>query len=119
MRESRSRRGAISLGCLVWILVVATVLYFGVPAAEVYMRSRRFQDALAIETRLHAKQTDVQIKAHMAVVADSLGLPVEAGQVTITRRSGRLTISSEYEEVFHLPGRRKTVVFRPSAATNY
>ena len=116
MLETRRRSGAITLGCLVSLLVIAAVLYFGVPAIEVYMRSRRFQDALAQETRLHGKQPDYQIRAHMAIVADSLGLPPEAGKVDITRKDGRVTISSEYEEMIHLPGKLKPVVFRPAAA---
>lgn len=119
MLDTRRRSGAITLGCLVSLLIIAAVLYFGVPAIEVYMRSRRFQDALAQETRLHGKQPDYQIRAHMAVLADSLRMPPEAGKVHIVRRDGRVTISSEYEEMIQLPGRLKPVVFRPSAAVSY
>lgn len=113
------RRGAITLGCLVWLLIIAAVLYFGIPAVEVYVRASRFQDALAQETRLHGKQPDYQIRAHMAVLADSLGMPPEAGKVDIVRKAGRVTISSEYEQTIQLPGHAKTVVFRASAAVSY
>lgn len=119
MRESRRRTGAITLGCLMSVLFIAALLYFGIPAAEVYVRARRFQDALAQETRLHGKQPDYQIRAHMVVLADSLGMPPEAGKVDISRKAGRVTISSEYEEMIHLPGRLQPVVFRPSAAVSY
>lgn len=119
MRDSRRRSGAISLGCLVSLLFVAAVLYFGVPAAEIYVRARRFQDALEQETQLHGKQPDYQIRAHLAVLADSLGMPPEAGKVDIARKNGRVTVSSEYEESVQLPGRTRSIVFRPSAAVSY
>ena len=118
MLESR-RKGAITLGCLMSLLIGAAVLYFGVPIAEVYFRANRFQDAVAMETRFHAGHGDPQIKAHMAIVADSLGVPADAGKVTIVRKDRRITISSVYEEVIHLPGYQKSIVFRPSAAGAY
>ena len=40
------RAGASSLGCLVSLLLVAAVGYFGVNAGEVYFRFYQFQDAM-------------------------------------------------------------------------
>ena len=119
MSNTGLRRGAITLGCLVTLLLIAAALYFGIPAAESYKKYLEYKDAMAQEIRFHAKVPDVQIKAHLAVVADSLGLPEDAGKVTVTRKSGRLTIASEYEQPFQLPGIVKYVVLRPSAAGSY
>lgn len=113
------RRGAITLGCLVTLLLIAAALYFGIPAAESYKKYLAYKDIMAQEVRFHAKVPDVQIKAHLAVVADSLGLPEDAGKVTVTRKNGRLTIAAEYEQPFQLPGTVKYVVLRPSAAGIY
>lgn len=113
------RKGAISLGCLMSLLIGAAVLYFGVPIAEIYLRANRFQDAMAMETQFHASHGDLQIKAHVAIIADSLGLPAEAGKIVITRKDRRLTLTSEYEELIHLPGYQRFVLFRPSASGSY
>ena len=113
------RRGAITLGCLVSLLLVAAALYFGIPAGESYMKYLEYKDVMAQEVRFRAKDPDVKIKAHLAVAADSLGLPEDAGKVTITRKNGRLTIAAEYEQPFQVPGTVKYVVMRPSAAGSY
>ena len=120
IRNAPARRsGAITLGCLVTLLVIAALLYFGIPAGESYKKYLEYKDAMAQEVRFHARDPDVKIKAHLAVVADSLGLPQDAGKVTITRKNGRLTIASEYEQPFQLPGTVKYVILRPSAAGSY
>lgn len=113
------RRGAIKLGCLVTLLVVAAGLYFGIPAGESYKKYLEYKDAMAQEIRFHANAPDVQIKAHLAVVADSLGLPTEAGKVTVTRKNGRMTIAAEYEQAFQLPGTVRYKVFKPSASGSF
>lgn len=114
-----SNRRGVTLGCLLWVLVIAAAAYFGVGIAEVYVKHARFKDVMAQEIRFRAKLPDYQLKQRFAFLADSLGLPEDAGIVTITRRQGRITVQSHYEQTLELPGFKKEKHFEASAATTY
>lgn len=113
-----SRRG-VTLGCLLWVLIIAAAAYFGVGIAEVFIRHAKFKDAMNQELRFRSKLPDHQIKNRFAFIADSLGLPEDAGIVTITRRQGRITVESHYEETLDLPGFKKEKHFEVSASSAY
>lgn len=114
-----SNRRGVTLGCLLWVLIIAVVAYFGIGIAEVYVKHARFEDVMAQEIRFRGKLPDHQLKNRFAFLADSLGLPEDAGIVTITRRQGRITVESHYEQTIDLPGSKKEVHFEASAATTY
>lgn len=114
-----SNRRGVTLGCLLWALVMAAAAYFGVGIAEIYVKHARFQDVMAQEIRFRAKLPDYQLKQRIAFLADSLGLPEDAGIVTITRRQGRITVQSHYDQILALPGLKKEKHFEASAATTY
>ena len=112
-----SNRRGVTLGCLLWALVIAAGVYFGVGVAEVFIRHAKFKDAMNQELRFRSKLPDYQLKNRFAFIADSLGLPVDAGIVTITRRQGRITIQSHYEETLDLPGFKKEKHFEVTASS--
>ena len=114
-----SRRGAARIGCLLTLLILAAALYFGVNAFEKYYAYLQFKDAMAQEIRFRSFLPDEKIKSNLRAVADSLGLPEEAGVVTVRRDRGLITIMSEYAELFELPGYKKEVVFEPTASGTY
>ena len=58
----RTRAGAITLGCLVWLMVIAAAVYFGSGIAETYIKYRKYQDAMAHELRYRAKIPDWQLR---------------------------------------------------------
>ena len=111
------RRGATKLGCLVYLLLISAVLYFGINAFEIYWRYLQFKDAMAQEARFRSGATNAQIISHLRYVADSLGLPEDAGKITIERDGGRITIESHYEEYFELPGYTREWHFEPRAVS--
>ena len=118
-RRAPGRRGAGKIGCLLTLLIVAAVLYFGVNAFEKYYAYLQFKDAMAQEIRFRSFLPDERIKANLRAIADSLGLPEDAGIVTVTRNRGLMTIESHYEELIELPGYTKEVHFEPKAAGTY
>jgi hypothetical protein len=113
-----NRRG-VTLGCLLWALVIAAGVYFGVGAAEVFIRHAKFKDAMAHELQFRGRVPDYQLKNRFAFIADSLGLPEDAGIITITRRQNRIEIVSHYEETIDLPGFKKEKHFEARASTTY
>ncbi len=97
------RCGRSSLGCLVLLLLVAAAGYFAVNVGEVYVRHYEFRDGVRQEARFASMRSDDEIRARLSAKADSLGLPGEAGRVSIHRTAGRITLTSEYTELVELP----------------
>jgi len=98
------RRGASTLGCLVTLLIVATLGYFGFNIGKVYYRRYSFQDAMQQEARFAAHRSNEDITAHLRALADSLGLPAGAKRIHIRRGERTIFIWSDYFETIELPG---------------
>ena len=109
------RRGISKVGCLLSLLVVVIVAYFGLSVGEVYFRYLKFKDAMAQEVRFRGDLSDESIKARLRAVADSLGLPEEAGNITLTRDKRVLHLKSRYYEIIELPGYQREILFEPRA----
>ena len=116
---SSLRRGVSRMGCLVYLLIVSAIMYFGVQAGEVYWRYLQYKDAMDQEVRFRGFLPDSRIKTNLLNVADSLGLPEDAGVVSITRKDGRITVEAHYEETIELPWFRREVHFEPRASSTY
>jgi hypothetical protein len=114
-RATRGRRGRSTLGCLFLLLVVTAVGYFGVNVGEVYARYYRLRDAMQQEVRFARSRTDADIKRRLQAFADSVGLPAEAGQVSVKRAGGSISVWSEYDERVELPLFVRDFHFAPSA----
>jgi hypothetical protein len=110
-----TRHGRSSLGCLVTLLLLAAVGYFGVNVGEAYFRFFQFQDAMKQEVRFAAHNTDAVILRHLRAQVDSLGLPESAGEVSLQRDGRNIEIESEYYEHIELPLIVREVHFNPRA----
>jgi hypothetical protein len=113
------RRGTSRLGCLVSVLLVVTILYFGFNIGEVYLRFYKLRDAMAQEARFAHNRTDDAIRIRIAALADSIGLPDEASRLTIIRNSNRIMISSRYSEHVELPLLVREFKFAPQVVRNF
>ena len=109
------RRGLGSLGCLVALMLVATVLYFGVGIGEHYVRFYQYQDAMRQEVKFAAHNSDALILRHLRERADSLGLPEAAGEVNLQREGRHIEIESEYYVHIEIPLYVKEVRFNAHA----
>lgn len=109
-----AHRGSTRLGCLVQLLIVAALGYFGTRVGEVYMRAWRFEDAMRQELRFAGQRDDATIRRNLQSVVDSLGLPDEASRIDIERTAGRILITTDYVELVELPGHVREIVFTPT-----
>ncbi len=109
------RAGLSTLGCLFTLLLLTAAGYFAVNVGEPYLRYYRYQDAMGQEVRFAASRTDDAIKRRLAAFADSLGLPAEAGRVSVRRRDNSIAVWSEYYEHVELPLFVRDFYFNPSA----
>jgi len=107
------RRGRANFGCLFSVLLLVTVVYFGVNVGEPYFRYYRFLDGMKQEARFSSQFTDDQIQTRLAALADSLGLPEAARQVRVRRESNRISLSSSYYERVEMPLIVRDILFSP------
>ncbi len=114
-----SRAGKGGLGCLVSMMFVAMVLYFGVNAGRQYWNYVQFQDRMKQEARFAQHRSDVTIARRLREYADSLGLPEGAQKVNVRRRGRTIQIWAEYYENIELPLMVKEFFFHPQAVGTF
>lgn len=110
-----TRSGRSSLGCLLVLLLVAVALYFGVNFGEAYWRFYEYQDAMRQEVRFAKQIPDDRMRLHLSALADTLGLPEEAHDITIERTNSDISVSAEYTEQIVLPLVVRQIRFKPHA----
>ena len=115
----RRRRGRTNIGCLVTLLLLVTVAYFGSNVGEAYLRYYRYQDRMKQEARFSARVSDIDIQRRLAAAADSLGLPEAAGRVRVRRTPTHISLSSSYYERVELPLLVREIYFAPQAEWTY
>jgi len=115
----RARAGKGSLGCIVSILLVATVSYFATNIGRSYWNFVQFQDRMKQEARFAQHRSDATIARRLRSYSDSLGLPEGASKVTVRRRGRTIHIWSEYYEHIELPGMVREFYFHPEAVGTF
>jgi hypothetical protein len=116
---TRTRRGIGQIGCLLMLLIVAAIGYFGVGIGNVYWDWYQYRDRMQQEARFAASRTDGVIKKRVALFADSLGLPEGARQVHIKRNNKHVYIWAEYYEVIQVPFYTRELLLSPRAEWTY
>jgi hypothetical protein len=115
----KRRRGAASYGCLITILVMAAIGYFGAKIGEVYWHYVEYKNIMNEQARFASHYTDEQIRNRLVAMADSLGLPEDASMVTIERQPHHILISADYVEAVELPLHVRHFSFSPRAEYDY
>lgn len=113
------RAGRSSLGCLLTLLVLAALVYFGVRVGEVYWRAYQFEDAIKQEVRFARQIPDDRMLFHLRAVADSLELPPEASNIDIRRASNSIAVEARYSERVELPFYVRVIRFHPRVEGSY
>jgi hypothetical protein len=114
-RGSFANRGTGRLGCVIWLGLLIGTLYFGFYAGQDLLDYYRIRDAMSQEGRFANRRTDQQIKDRLRTFADSVGLPVEAGDINIVRDENTIRIWTEYDQPLRLPfDIQKSVHLKPS-----
>jgi len=100
------RRGASTTGCLLSLLVLVAVLYYGVNIGELYIRYYRLMDEMGSQARVAAALDNGTIRRRIEAEIANIGLPDDAAanlQITRSASPREITIESEYSETVHLP----------------
>jgi hypothetical protein len=114
-RAARPRRGTSRLGCLIQLVILGGLIYFGIYAGQDILDYYRLRDAMKQEARFATLRSDTQMKDRLRSFADSVGLPEEASDINIVRGDNFIHIWSEYDQPLRLPFNiQKSVHLRPS-----
>lgn len=116
---TRTRSGRGQMGCLVMLLFVAAVGYFGLGIGQVYWNYFQYRDRMQQEARFASSRTDGVIKRRISLFADSLGLPEGAKQVRVRRTGKHIVIFAEYYENLVLPYYSKELLLSPHVEWTY
>jgi hypothetical protein len=108
-----NRRGAGKLGCLVSLLMLAAVIYFGVNVGKHMWTYYVFKDAMQEEAHFAAHRTDAVIKRRLQAKVDSLGLPESAKNIRVKRSGNVILIFTEYYDHVEFPLYVKEIHFTP------
>jgi hypothetical protein len=114
----RRARGASTMGCLLSLLVLVAVLYYGVNIGEVYFRYYRILDEIQTQARIAAALDNGTIQRRIADAIQDIGLPEDAAsnlQITRSLTPRQITIETEYSETVHLPLFVHTFTLHPKA----
>lgn len=109
--NGRSEAGKVRLGCLFSLLILASVVFYGIKFVEVRYRFYQMQNEVKQNATFAPTLTDAVIRRRLVAKADTLGIPLGPRQWTIrrTREPREIFIGGTYDDsvVVQLPGWRK------------
>ncbi len=114
-----ARAGKGGLGCLLSMVLIGAIGYFGFNIGTKYWAYYQFEDRMKQEARFAAHRSDVTIARRLSEYADSLKLPEAAQKVHVRRRQRTIEIWAEYYQILELPGFVREVYFHPRAVGTF
>lgn len=117
---SRARRGTSRLGCLVQLVLLGGIIYFGAYMGEDALSYYRLRDAMKQEARFAGHRSDQQIRDRLKAFTDSVQLPDAAKDIKIVRDENKIHIWTEYDQEVKLPFNQSRVIhLRPSIEESF
>lgn len=110
-------RGRSNRGCLLTLLVLGVIGYYGSGAAQSYFRYWRLKDEMRSQARLGPTLDDPVIRRRLVTKAQELELPTEATRFVIRRlaRPREIVITTTWHDTIELPFYTWVVRYRPEA----
>jgi hypothetical protein len=102
---ARGEAGKSRAGCLLTLLVVILVTYYGFGIGQVYYRYWRLKDEMRTQARLAPGIDDDTIRRRLQHKVEELELPEEARRLRIRRtaRPREINITTTYQDTLNLP----------------
>jgi hypothetical protein len=97
-------RGEGRLGCVIWLLLAAAVVYVGYVIIPVKLASSRFEDAMREEAAFGSNRGNPQIIQELLKTAQEQDIPLTKEQIEIVRTRESITISVEYQKTLSFLG---------------
>lgn len=105
VRCGRDESGKSRAGCLLTLLIMIVVGYYGFGIGEVYYKYWRLKDEMRAQARLAPGIDDDTIRRRLQRKVEELELPEEARRLRIRRtaRPREITITTTYQDTLELP----------------
>jgi hypothetical protein len=97
MRRSSGQRGAVGIGCVVWLVILIIVSYCLVQIVPVKIKTSQFYDFMQEEAGFGSIKSLDQLQKEILAKAKELGIPVTKESLTLKRSKEAITIEAHYE----------------------
>ncbi|HZT72690.1 MAG TPA: hypothetical protein VE996_03480 [Terriglobales bacterium] len=113
----RNERGAMGLGGLLFLLVLAALCYSGYKFLPPLVGNFQFDNDVQQEARMavYNADTDDQIRAKLLAEAQALNLPVTGDDIVIQREGPDVLIAVQYDVVVAYAGHTVPMHFKDGA----
>jgi hypothetical protein len=96
MRSTRGMRGAIKIGCILWLAVVALLVHMGYQIIPVKVKTSTFYDFMEEEAAFGSIRDIKQLQKELIAKAKELDVPVNEDNLKITRTRADISIEAHY-----------------------
>ncbi len=120
-RGRLGRAGKSRFGCLLWLVILGAVVYYGIDIGGVYLAYYQMVNAMHTQAHFANNLDDTAIRRRLVAEAKDLKLPDASHQITIRRSvaAKRIEISTAWTQELELPFFRLPVTFHPVVREQY
>ena len=97
-------RGEGRLGCVIWLLLAAAIIYVGWVVVPVKLAASRFEDVMREEAAFGSNRGNPQIIQELLKAAQEQEIPITKEQIEIVRTRESITISVQYQKTLSFLG---------------
>jgi len=115
-----AERGAGGLKAIVWLAVLAAMVYAGVKVVPILVNEFEFQDAMQTTARFASvnRQTPEDIRGALIKEAAKDDIQLKPDDIQVANEAGNVRISAAYSVTVDLQVYQLTLNFHPSARNN-
>ena len=97
MRRASGQRGAVGIGCFVWLVILIFVGYVLVQIVPVKVRTSNFYDFMQEEAGFGSIKNLPQLEKEILAKARELDIPLTKENLSLKRAKESVTIEAHYE----------------------
>lgn len=96
MTRTRAPRGDSKLGCILWLLVLAALIFVLWKTVPVKIKSAQLQDFMGEQAKFAQSAKAEDLKKRIVRRANELQLPVDPKKVVVQESYGHIRITCDY-----------------------
>jgi hypothetical protein len=96
MRSTRGMRGAIKIGCIIWLALVGVLAHMAYVIIPVKVKTSTFYDFMQEEAAFGSIRDAKQLQKELIAKAKELDVPVNEDNLKINRTRADISIEAHY-----------------------
>lgn len=119
-RGCAGQRGAGRFKAILWLAILAAMVYTSVKVVPIYVNEYQFQDTMQTTARFATlnHQAPDDIRATLVKEAQKEDLPVQPEDIHVSSEAGNVQIKADYSVTVDLSVYQLTLNFHPSASSS-